>query len=106
MSPQSLSDDAFKATFMAPMRDVTADPGEVIDIWDYVAAVPAGDLEGRTPQPPLIQCVYRSADGAYDHVLVITDAPDVYLVIVIDRTAMRVHGHRLLDLPQDYGLKR
>lgn len=39
-----LSANAFRATFMAPMRDVTSDPGEVIDIWDYVAAVPAGDL--------------------------------------------------------------
>jgi len=80
--------------------------GEAIDIRAYVAAVLAADLAGREPPPPLIKCVYRGADGEYDHVLAIADARDVYLAVIVDRAAQGVLGHHLLNLPQVYGIKR
>ncbi len=104
-TPRRLSDEAFKATFSFRMTDVTAEPGDVIDIGPYVASVPPEDLAGHEVQDGLVAHVYRGSQGRYDHVLVMTRTRDVFLAIVVDRTDRRIEGHHLLDLPALYGLR-
>jgi hypothetical protein len=99
-----LSEDAFHGTFAAPMRDVTRDATNVIDIWPYVDSVPPPDLGGHQVYDRFVECVYRDATGRFDHVLVMTQAKNVYLAVVVDVSQDRIHGHHLLDLNEEYGL--
>jgi hypothetical protein len=115
--PRGLTEAEFLATFVEPMRNLSAiavDHGDdipsleggVVDIWPYVAAVPAADLCGEEVRPQAVDGVYRSGDGRWDHVLVATGTQNVHLVVVVDVAADRVHGHHLLDLNAKYGIAR
>ena len=99
-----LNDEAFHATFAAPMRDVTGEVLHWVDIWPYVESVPAGDLRGHEVDGQFVDYVYRDAAGRFDHVMVMTKTKNVYLVIVVDLTGDGIHGHHLLDLNEKYGL--
>ena len=48
--------------------------------------------------------VYQDAHGRYDQILIETDRPDIFLVVVVDVRRNAIHGHRLLDLNVEYGL--
>ena len=98
-----LSEPEFKATMSSPMQNATDDSGEPFDIWGYVRAVPPGDYEGHALPGEFVERVYRSADGRFDHVLVMTRTKNVYLAVVVDLAGNRVHGHHLLDLNQKSG---
>ena len=41
--------------------------------------------------------------GAFEHVLVNSEDRNTFMVLVLDREARVVHGHRLLDLDCEYG---
>lgn len=86
------------------MRDVTRETTNVIDIWPYVAAISVSDLHGHHIHDRFVECVYRNATARFDHVLVMTETKNVYLVIVIDLVEDRIYGHHLLDLNEKYGL--
>ena len=99
-----LSEDAFLGTFAPPMRNVTQDATNVIDIWPYVASVPTADLLGHQVYDQFVEYVYRDATGRFDHVLVMTKTKNVYLTVVVDLVGDVIHGHHLLDLNEKYGL--
>jgi hypothetical protein len=101
-----LSDASFDATFAGPMRDVMSEATDVIDVWPYVSAVPQEDLLGHQIWDQFVENVYRDANNRYDHVLVITQTKNVYLVVVIDLVWDRIYGHHLLDLNEKYGLPK
>jgi hypothetical protein len=86
------------------MRDVTTSTTDVIDIWPYVAAIPASELNGHATVTGVIEHAYRNGAGTFDHVLVLTKTKNTYLVVVVDLVADRIHGHRILDLKAEYGL--
>ena len=104
METRRLDEGEFLATIGRKMHNVTDDPTEARDIWPYVDSVPAPDLEGHSINDGLVESVYRSDDGRYDHVLVMTRTKDVYLTVVVDLARGSIHGHRLLDLNREYGL--
>ena len=99
-----LTSAEFKATFREPMRNTSARPEPVVDIFPYVHGIPAADLQGSTVDSPVAEYVYRSGDDHYDHVMLPTSTRNVYLVVVVDRPAAKVLGHYLLDLDAEYGL--
>ena len=101
-----LSATEFLATFSVPMRDVLSTATNVIDIWPYVAEIPASDLSGNDVVTGCVEHVYRNADGTYDHVLVVTGTQNVFLVVVADLTRDTIVGHHLLDLNREYGLAK
>jgi hypothetical protein len=84
---------------------VTETATNVIDIWPYVASIPSTDLRGQRVQHELVECVYRSDDDRFDHVLVMTHTKNVYLVVGIDLSKEMIFGHHLLDLNVEYGLR-
>lgn len=99
-----LDEKQFQATFAAPMRDVTGEATNVIDIWPYVDAVPAEDLRGHQVYDRFVEYVYRDAAGRFDHVQVMTRTTNVYLTVVVDLRHDVVYGHHLLDLNEKYGI--
>lgn len=95
-----LSAEEYQSTFSAPMRDVTLSAEPVVDIWsdvDRIDDLPAGRTIGD------VRYVYRGADALYDHVLIATDAENVFLCVVVDLTARSLHGYRLMDFAAEYG---
>jgi hypothetical protein len=80
-------------------------PNGVIDIWPYVDAVPPSELNGcAIADGDMVEYIHRTAKGPFDLVHVMTERKNVYLVVVIDVTNDRIHGHHFLDLNREYGL--
>jgi hypothetical protein len=96
-----LSEEAFKACFAHPMRDVTEDAEAAIDIWPYVDALNLDAL--GIPSLTDVHYVYRDALGRFDQVLIGTSRFNVLLAIVVDLEAKAVFGHIILDLNEAYG---
>lgn len=99
-----LDDATFEGTFAAPMREAPTDSVPVADVWSYVSAIPAGDFGGAGCRVGVIELVYRSGDGRFDHVLIPTEVRNVQLVVVISSESRAIYGHHLLDLNRKYGL--
>ena len=104
MKTTLLDEKQFSATFAAPMRNVTSEATNVIDIWPYVDSVPSRDLRGHEVYDRFVEYVYRDALGRFDHVQVITKTKNVYLAVVVDLQHDAIYGHHLLDLNEKYGL--
>jgi hypothetical protein len=104
MRTRQLCEDEFKATMMPKMHNVTETATDVLDIWPYIDSVPSADLDGHTINDRLVECVYRSDNGCFDHVLVVTRTKNVYLAIVVDLARDSIYGHRLLNLNREYSL--
>ena len=104
MQTRRLDDAAFCSTFVAPLRDVTQEATNVINIWPYVESVPSTDLEGHEVYGQFVEYVYRDRTGRYDHVLVMTRTKNVYLAVVVDIANDQIFGHHLLNLNEKYGL--
>jgi hypothetical protein len=85
------------------MGDVTSTAEAIVDIWPYVDAVPAPDIEGWTAHD--VEHVYRHPNQHVDHVLIKTCRENCYLVILIDRDGANIIGHHFLDLNRLYGLE-
>ncbi len=104
MRTRLLDADEFQATVAAPMRDVLACATNVIDIWPYVSNIPIDQLFGNRIVEGCVEAAYRNAHGSFDHVLVVTQDPNVFVVVVIDLKGDTIFGHHLLDLNHEYGL--
>jgi hypothetical protein len=104
MKTFALDKDAYLATLAEPMRDVTNEATNVLDIWSYVAAVPTADLRGHSIYDDLVEFVYRHPKDRFDHVLEMTTTKNVYLAVIVDLQKDCIHGHHLLNLNKEYGL--
>ena len=99
-----LDEKQFLATFAAPMRNVTGEAPNVVDIWPYVESVPPEDLRGHEVYDQFVEYIYRDATGRFDHVQVMMKTKSVYLAVVVDLHNDVIHGHDLLDLNDKYGV--
>jgi len=104
MQTRQLTESEFKGTFADTMHNVTETVTDVLDIWPYVRAVPAADLQGHSTCDGLVDVVYRGDDDRFEHVLVMTNTKNVYLAVVVDLPRDSIYGHRLLDLNREYGV--
>ncbi|MGI4874236.1 MAG: hypothetical protein ACRYFX_24010 [Janthinobacterium lividum] len=104
MTTNKLRADEFQQTFQAPMLNVMETAEPLLDIWPYVEAVPAADLAGHKLLDEVVEWVWRSASGQFEHVLISTKTTDVFLVIVVNLFSVRIYGHYVLNLAKEYGL--
>ena len=105
MNTRLLHDETFHATFAEPMRSAEGDEGPpCVDIWPYIEAIPGDDLISFSVRGQDVECVWRTGDGRYDHVLIPTHTKNVYLVIVVDLEETRIFGHHVINLNEKYGL--
>ena len=101
MQTRLLTDAEFKETFSAPMRDVSAAPDAVLDIWEYVDSIELVKIGINHINK--VEYVYRDSREHYDHVAIGTSKFNALLVIVVDRWSKNIFGHILLDLEREYG---
>ena len=101
-----LTDEAFHATMVDPMKPVTqCVEEEACDIWQYIKAIPEADFAGYSIGENDVEMVRRTGDQVFDHVLIPTNTKNVYLVIVVHLLNNAVFGHHLLNLNEKYGLE-
>lgn len=105
ISPSKLTADQFSETFGAPMVRISPLATPPCDIWLYFDRIPEGDFEGHDCSEGAVDHVWENASGTFQHILVSSEDPDVYMVIVIEPASASVVGHRLLDLKREYGLE-
>lgn len=99
-----LTESAFQATMGSGMERIGPHEAPPFDFWPYFEAIPEEDFGGYDCSSGLVTRVWQARDGRYQHVLVNSHHPDVFMVLVLDLEGRRVFGHRLLDLPSAYGL--
>ena len=103
MKAIELDEVAFQATFVEPVKRVT-DGDPVVDFWPYFDAIPAADFENHDCSAGEVEYVYRMADR-FEHVMVRSTPPNVFMAIVIDLVDRKVAGHRLMNFNTLYGLE-
>jgi hypothetical protein len=81
----------FRATIVHPVERVTEIEHDAVDIWPYLDATDAGRLVLRD-----VECIYRGADGRFDHAVIPTETPNTIVAVVVDRYARVVVGHHVL----------
>jgi hypothetical protein len=99
-----LSYEEFKATFADKMLPPPEADEPPVDFWRYFDAIPAEDFENYDCSEGRVENVWRGSDRRFEHVLINSDDPNVFMVIVLDLKALTVYGHRLLNLYDEYGL--
>src|SRR5689334_21210313 len=99
-----LTQEQFAGTFGERSERVGSDEPPPFDFWPYFEAIPAQDFEGHDCSAGRVEYVYHMAPTRFEHVLVNSEDRNVFMVVVLDREACEVHGHRLLDLNREYGL--
>ena len=99
-----LSDEEYAETFEAPMRRIPQEEVPPFDFWPYFESIPTADFGGHDCSDGQVEYVYRHPQGRLEHVLVNSRTPEIYMVIILDRTTETIIGHHLLDLPKLYGI--
>lgn len=98
-----LTEAEYLATMDEPQAaDLTADAP--FDFWVYVDAMPQA-VEGYVFDRVEVSASFTMRSGLWQHVLLATDMPNVFVVLVLDLDARVVAGHRLLDLNRLYGVE-
>jgi len=101
-----LSKEEFFDTMGHKMNDITETSEPPIDIWQYVSdLLDEKIILDYVLEKRLVQRVYRNQNKSFDHVLLPTDNPRIFVVVVVDLIQKKIHGHYNLDLNAEYGLK-
>ena len=108
MKTNLLADVELESTFSDRMFDIVGKedayyPDGVIDIFPYIESIPDIDLKSHRIYDEFIEHVWHGQEKRFDHVMVMTKTKNVYLVVVIDSKNDRIHGHKLLNLNEEYG---
>lgn len=102
---RELSYDAYRATFVEPMRRLEADDAyKPVSLSEYVAEVIRELVPPVTREQLQIHHMYLNGDQSFYHVLIHYGRHNEFLVILVDCNREEVHGHHLLDLNREYGL--
>lgn len=105
MRVRELSESEYLQTFGEPMRKLEAGVEPPFDFWPYFEAIPEADFAAHNCADGMVDIVYQDPSGRFEHVLVNSEDKNVFMVLVLDRRAGTVHGHRLLDLNRLYGVQ-
>ena len=99
-----LHPEELRATYSDPMTRVV-DGKPPLDFWPYFEGIPLAHFSGLDCSEGVVEWVYKDASGRYMQVLVNSDRPNKFMLIVLDLFENKVHGHHLLDLDKEYGLE-
>ncbi len=102
---KELTEAEFKSTFTNKMLDVTSTAEPILDIWEYVEELVKNKaISNDVFENGIVELVYRNDSNTFDQLL-LPIRKNVYLVIIIDLLKTKIHGHHLLNLNKEYGLK-
>jgi hypothetical protein len=82
------------------------DAAPLFDFWPYFDEIPPSDFAGADCSSATVDSARTDPSGRWEHVLVRSATPNVFMVIVLDLDRGEVYGHHLLDLNRHYGLDR
>jgi hypothetical protein len=100
-----LDDASFKGTFEDRMERIVSWTEPPFDFWPYFESIPNEDFEHHDCSEGIVDWVWRSEDGRFEHILVNTrEDEDAFMVIVLDREANSVFGHHFINLKNEYGI--
>ncbi len=99
-----LSEREYHDTFSEPMARAKPEDSPPFDFWPYFGSIPQSDFGGYDCSQGKVDWVWRDASNTFEHVLINSNDPNVFMVIVLDRLRGGVLGHRLLNLRKEYGL--
>jgi hypothetical protein len=99
-----LTDQEFQATFAPSMQRIAAEDPPPFDFWPYFEAIPRADFEGYDCSRGIVDWAWRTPTGSLVHVLVTSNDPNVFMVLVLDVAHHQVIGHHVLNLAKEYGL--
>lgn len=86
------------------MKRVPIDATPPFDFWPYFEAIPESDFEKHDCSERKVDNARTDSKGSFQHVLISSSTPNVFMVIVLRLQSGVVHGHRLFDLNREYGL--
>jgi hypothetical protein len=98
-----LTAEQFRAT-VGETRHRIGDEAPPFDFWPYFETIPASDFAGHDCSAGSVEYAWRMSPSPFEHVLINAEDRNVFMVIVLDREAGTVYGHRLLDLNREYSL--
>jgi len=101
---RQLTEAEFEATFATPMRNVTQSAREIVEIWPYAEAAIARDFPDAHTCNWDAEYVYEDPSARWQHILINTEMPNAYLVIVVEVASKSIVGHHFLNLNRKYGL--
>jgi hypothetical protein len=99
-----LTQEQFAETFGEKAERLTSDEPPPFDFWPYFDTIPTQDFRGHDCSAGRVEYVYRMRPTCFEHVLVKSEHRNIFMVLVLDREAGEVYGHRLLDLNREYRL--
>ena len=99
-----LSEEEYTRAFGHPMKRLAKDAAPPFDFWPYFESIPEADFEGHDCRAGSVSYVWENDQASFQHVLINSEDKNVFMVLVLDLQKHAVHGHRLLDLNQEYGL--
>jgi hypothetical protein len=105
MTTRFLDPHTFLATIVRPVRKLHAVARHELEVWPYVDEIPTEDLRGFSIDGNDVECVFRSSDDHYDHVLIPTNTWNTYLVVIVDRANNDIVGHHVLYRNDLYDLR-
>jgi len=104
LTVRELSHDEYRATFDQKMNRLGPDSAPPFDFWPYFEAIPPRDFGDFDCSEGNVDYVYLNSNETFSHVLINSNDRNVFMVVVLDLAAGTVHGHRLLNLKEEYGL--
>jgi hypothetical protein len=101
----ALSEGEIQSMLGVNMIDITATAIAAADIWPYVEELTSlGVLPPFVTERHIVAFVFRDEDNTFDHVLLPTDAFEIFVVLVIELGTGEIRGHYEWDLKKYYGL--
>lgn len=99
MTTREMNTEDYHLTMRTGMMDVTETIEAIANIWPYAEELANLNLvQSYIVTHKLIEKVYRSVDGLYDHILLAAPEKNCYAVIIIDRDKKAIAGHHFLNL--------
>lgn len=102
---RTLSREEYLATFKGPNQKQDVERYDSGFVWPYVEKVLPKDYTGFEICWRYVPLVYKTADGAYDHVYVSTRTQNVFLIVLRNNRSGQIYGHHLLNLNVEYGIQ-
>jgi hypothetical protein len=100
-----LTREQYLATFAGKNSSIDVTNYDANEVWAYVQAVAEDDYAGYSICWGYIPFVYRTSDGAYDHIYASTRTENAFLIVLKDNRSGEIYGHHLLDLNIEYGME-
>ena len=67
------------------------------DFWPYFSEIPKEHFGGITCKNANVVGVHNNSAETYMHILVECDEENIFMVLILDLTLNKVHGHVLLN---------